>query len=85
MDCAPVESMSQLVPSDGGAPRLVVTSKHGKVVIRPNFPVRESKDGRMHVCMGRYDSGDMEVVCLFMPPIAFSRGIGGVSPNEPAM
>jgi hypothetical protein len=69
MDCAPVESILRLVPTGGGAPQLVVTSKHGRAIVRQDFPIRESKDGRMHVCMKRYDAlGEMEVNCLFMPP-----------------
>src|SRR4051812_40878707 len=68
MDCAPVESIVQLVPAGGGTSRIIVTSKHGKAAVPLNFPVRDSKDSRMHVCMRRHDSGDMDLVCLFMPP-----------------
>ena len=68
MDCAPVESIVRLVPAGGGAPQLIVTSKHGRAILRQDFPARESKDSRMHVCMRRHDSGDMDVICLFMPP-----------------
>ena len=63
MDCAPVESVAQIVSASGGPPQLVVTTKHGTVVVPPDFPRRESPDGRMHVCIqGIY------VMCLFMPP-----------------
>ena len=68
MDCAPVESIIRLVPAGGGAPQLIVSSKHGKAILPQDFPTRESKDSRMHVCMRRHDSGDMGVICLFMPP-----------------
>ena len=70
MDCAPVETVDRLLPTGGGLPQLVVTSKHGKAIVPQGFPVRESKDGRMHVCM-RYDEfGNMDVICLFVPPHA---------------
>jgi hypothetical protein len=68
MDCAPVESIVRLVPAGGGAPQLIVTSKYGKAILPHDFPVLESKDSRMHVCMRRHDSGDMDVICLFVPP-----------------
>ena len=68
-DCAPVDNVAQVVPADGRAPQLIVTSKHGKAVIPINFPVRESKDGRMHVCMRHTPYyGTVDVICLFMPP-----------------
>lgn len=68
MDCAPVESVQKVVPPGGGAPYLIVTSKKGKVTIRPNFPVRDSKDSRMHVCLGHYEREDSEPICFFVPP-----------------
>jgi hypothetical protein len=68
MDCAPVESIVELVPAGRGASQIFVTSKHGTTTVPLNFPVRESKDSRMHVCMRRHDSGDMDLICLFMPP-----------------
>jgi hypothetical protein len=67
MDCAPVESIVRYVPASGGAPQFIVTSKHGKAIVPRDLPVRESKDSRMHVCMGR-DTFHMYVICLFMPP-----------------
>lgn len=71
MDCAPVESMAWLAPTRKGQPRLVVTSKHGRAVVREGVSIRPSKDHRMHVCMLRYDPlGEMEVTCLFLPPDA---------------
>ena len=66
-DCAPVEEMVWVVPAGGGAPRLVVTTEHGKAIIPHGFPVKESRDGRMHVCM-RDHYGEMTVICIFVPP-----------------
>lgn len=68
MDCAPVDNIAWLVPTGGAAPQIIVTTKHGKAILRPNFSARESKDSRAHVCMRRFDTGDMEVICLFLPP-----------------
>jgi hypothetical protein len=68
IDCAPIETMSWFAATAEGVGQVIVTSRHGKAIMRQDFPVRESKDGRMHVCMRRHDSGDMDVVCLFMPP-----------------
>jgi hypothetical protein len=68
-NCAPVESILRRVPTGGGAPQLIVVSKHGRAIVPQDFPMRESKDSRMHVCMKRYDAlGEMEVNCLFIPP-----------------
>jgi hypothetical protein len=68
IDCAPVESMVRLVPAGGGESQIIVASKHGKASVPLDFPVRESKDSRMHVCLRRQDSGGMDLICLFMPP-----------------
>jgi hypothetical protein len=67
-DCAPVESMTLITPAGGGTPYMVVASKHGKAILRRDFPTRESKDSRMHVCLGQYDTGEKEVICIFIPP-----------------
>jgi hypothetical protein len=62
-DCAPVDVVGWFQPNDGKTPLLVVTSKHGTVVIPREFPRQSSPDGRMHICIqGPY------VMCLFMPP-----------------
>lgn len=67
MDCAPVESAG-LAPMEGTLPQLVVTSKHGRAIVRRGASIRASKDNRMHVCMKRFDPlGEMEVICLFLP------------------
>jgi hypothetical protein len=62
-DCAPVEKATWLVPTGAGLPQLVVTSGVGTAIVPHNFPVRDSKDGRMHVCIQ-----DVWVICLFIPP-----------------
>ena len=67
-DCVPVESVERVVPSGGGEPYLVVKSTRGNAVIRSNFPVRQSKDGRMHICIGHYDRDESEPICFFAPP-----------------
>jgi hypothetical protein len=68
VDCAPVDDIAWLVPAGGAAPQIIVTTRHGKAILRSNVSARESKDSRMHVCMRRFDTGDMEVICLFLPP-----------------
>jgi hypothetical protein len=66
-DCAPVDSVGQIVPTGGGVPQLVVTSKHGTAIVPQDLPRRPSKDNRMHVCM-RSLNGTTYVLCLFVPP-----------------
>jgi hypothetical protein len=66
-DCAPVDGMAWIVPAGGGQARLVVTTAHGKAVIPYGFPVKASKDSRMHACM-RDHYGEMTVICVFAPP-----------------
>jgi len=78
IDCAPVDRIEILPPATlevsllAGArplPAMLVTSKHGSVVVPPNFPRRQSKDGRMHVCMREGEPpGGMRLLCIFMPP-----------------
>ena len=67
-DCAPVESVERFVPTGGGAPQLLVTTKRGAILIPENFPGRESKDGQMHVCVRGNEYGRDDVMCFFMPP-----------------
>ena len=64
MDCAPVDKVEMLpgpsiasmlstpaqADSVGG---MLVTTRHGSVIVPANFPRRESKDNRMHACMRR--------------------------------
>ena len=69
MDCAPVDSWSMIKSPDPKAlGQLVVTSKHGTINIPPNFPIRESKDNKMHVCMRQAEAGIMRLICVFIPP-----------------
>jgi hypothetical protein len=66
-DCVPVDSAAWFVPAEGAKPQLVVTSKRGSAVIPEDFPVRHSKDSRMHVCMRLNEFGTWDVMCLFVP------------------
>jgi hypothetical protein len=79
MDCAPVEKVeileapavaSFLPNSAQPAPLggMLVTTKHGSVIVPANFPRRESKDHRMHACMRPGQGGSMRLLCIFMPP-----------------
>ena len=75
MDCAPVDKVEIISgqhaiasmfapPANASVPSsMVVTTKHGTVVVPQNFKMRESPDGQAHACIvkGR-------LVCLFMPP-----------------
>lgn len=79
MDCAPVEKVD-ILPGPGVASLLsspahaaplgemLVTTKHGSVVVPANFPRRESKDHRMHACMRPAQGGAMRLICIFLPP-----------------
>lgn len=62
-DCAPAQSAA--VSDDAS---LLVTSKHGTVAVPASLQRRESKDGRMHVCMRPDPTGQMRPICLFVPP-----------------
>jgi hypothetical protein len=80
MDCAPVDKVEILSPpalaSVFSAPAqaaplpgaMLVTTKHGSVVVPANFARRESKDGRMHACMRPAEGGTMRLLCIFLPP-----------------
>jgi hypothetical protein len=67
MDCAPVQR-TEIVSTLGGVPQMSVTSKQGTVIVPRNFPLRASKDGRMHVCMRSDEFGAVYLICLFVPP-----------------
>ena len=67
-DCAPVESVELLTPTGGGTPQLLITTKRGTTLVPQDFPVRESKDGRIHICVRANEYGRDDVMCLFMPP-----------------
>jgi hypothetical protein len=75
-DCAPVDR-TEFVPTPttsepqalAPAPvAMIVTTKHGTVMVPANFPRRESKDHRMHACMMPSAGGQMQLICIFMPP-----------------
>ena len=81
MDCAPVEKVEILSPpamaSMFSAPAqpapampgaMIVTTKHGSVVVPASAQRRESRDHRMHACMRPADGGTMRLICIFMPP-----------------
>ena len=79
MDCAPVEKVEMLVgpgiasmlssPAQADAlGAMLVTTRHGSVVVPANFPRRESKDNQMHACMRPTSDGTMRLLCLFLPP-----------------
>jgi hypothetical protein len=79
MDCAPVEKVELLTSSTianmlstpaqaAPAGGMLVTTKHGSVIVPANFPRRESKDHRMHACMRPSQGGAMRLICIFMPP-----------------
>jgi hypothetical protein len=67
-DCTPVESVERFVPAGGGVPQLLVTTKRGTTLVPQDFPVRQSKDSRMHICVRANEYGHDDVMCLFMPP-----------------
>jgi hypothetical protein len=81
VDCAPVDKVeivalspfadvhaanTEAAPSLPGS--MLVTTKHGTVLVPANFPRRESKDNRMHACMRPGDGGAMRLICIFLPP-----------------
>jgi hypothetical protein len=69
--CATVDNVTWVESADGGPPQLIVSSAHRKATVQKNFPVGESEDQRIHVCM-RYDPfGDFEVTCLLVPSRVF--------------
>jgi hypothetical protein len=77
MDCAPVDKVEVLpgaaMATFGLAPQtgpseMLVTTRHGTVLVPADFPRRESKDNRMHVCMRPTGNGGMRLLCIFMPP-----------------
>jgi hypothetical protein len=47
---------------------MLVTTRHGSVLVPANFPRRESKDNRMHACMRPNPNGGMRLICIFFPP-----------------
>lgn len=82
LDCAPVEKveyvnvvatpMGPFLPGTSAHANptlsMLVTTKHGSVVVPANFPRRESRDHRMHACMRPGERGYMRLICIFLPP-----------------
>lgn len=65
--CAPVDYVFWRPSRDGREPQLMMTSLHGTATVQRIFPVQESRDRKVHVCM-RFDPfGDLEVTCLLVP------------------
>ena len=77
-DCAPVESMVRLCRRVEASRRSWSRRSTARRAFRRDFSLRESKDSRMHVCMGRHDTGDMDVICLFMPPGRVGPSVAGI-------
>ena len=67
-DCAAVETITQQMAVGARLPQIRVTSKHGTAIVPKDFPVRASRDGRMHVCMRQNEFGDWDILCMFVPP-----------------
>jgi hypothetical protein len=61
----PQASLPGSLPEAGS---MVVTTRHGSVLVPANFPRRESKDHRMHACMRPGEGGAMRLICIFLPP-----------------
>ena len=75
MDCAPVEKVEIMPVQSAGIMgsttlpgTMMITTKHGSVIVPANFPRRESKDNRMHACIRASGNGNLRLICLFMPP-----------------
>jgi len=73
MDCGPITDSSFTKPkTPTELPQMVVTTKHGTVVVPHNFPLRKSGDSNPHACMRPGASvngiqGAMRLICLFFP------------------
>ena len=75
MDCAPVEKVEIMPVQSAGIMgsttlpgTMMITTKHGSVIVPANFPRRESKDNRMHACIRASGGGNLRLICLFLPP-----------------
>jgi hypothetical protein len=47
---------------------MMITTKHGTVIVRSGFKARESKDGRAHACIIKEGFGQASLMCLSLPP-----------------
>ena len=69
--CSTVDNVTWVPAEAGSSPQLLISSVHGKAVVRNKFVVLQSEDERIHVCM-RYDPfGSLEVTCLLVPSRLF--------------
>lgn len=81
-DCAPVDKIEQVPtqklaaagmvfgPTAQLPSHLVVTTKHGTVMVPENFKRRPSMDGRWHACISGSVMGIVppRLICIFEPP-----------------
>jgi len=71
LDCAPVdkaESSGYATAFSFWPNGMTVTTRVGTVFVPEDFPRRQSKDGRIHVCMRPGATGAMQLICVYMPP-----------------
>ena len=79
MDCAPVEkveilpapAIASFLPTPAQASAvggMLVTTKHGSVVVPANFPRRESKDSQHARVHAARPGTTMRLICIFLPP-----------------
>jgi len=47
---------------------MMITTKHGTVIVPSGFKARESKDGRAHACIIKMGFGQARLTCLWLPP-----------------
>ena len=74
-DCAPA-TVEQIPVTPALAQQLqttlpsamMITTKHGTVIVPSGFKARESKDGRAHACIIRIGFGQARLMCLWLPP-----------------
>lgn len=69
ISCAPIDATERLEGEPVSAPRAVFTARHGRLPVPAGLPLRQSPDGRIHICVGFDPFGDPEVKCLFVPLI----------------
>ena len=56
------------MPAHASVPPLLVTTRHGRVIVPADFPRGQSKDSQMHACMRPIGGGAVKLICIFMPP-----------------
>jgi len=66
VEIMPVQSAG-IMGSSSPPDTMMITTKHGTVIVPANFPRRESQDNRMHACI-RPSGNGARLICLFMPP-----------------